>query len=209
MHISVVIARFWTSNYLGMLCRILGWVKRDKRGEDMPQVFRQSHWIVCVRMCCTKRKNFFNEIRECNRCFLRMSSKHMKKKKCYIFLVHIQDTIQFAQCNKYRFWTMIPLSLFILILYITFIHSITFIQYCTFILSISSLLGSSVGKTSLGCRSENRTRAWLTASRRTTNWAAPQPESHFSPLELRRTLWATPHPMSHASPSEQRRTLIQ
>ncbi len=54
-------------------------------------------------------------------------------------------------------------------------------------LSISSSLVSSVGKTSLGCRAENRSRARLTASQRTTIWAMPHPS------ELRRTLWATPH----------------
>ncbi len=40
---------------------------------------------------------------------------------------------------------------------------------------------SSVGKTSLWCRAENRTRASLTASRRATNWATPHHD------------WATPH----------------
>ncbi len=48
---------------------------------------------------------------------------------------------------------------------------------------------AQVGKTSLGSRAENRTRAWLTASRRTTNWTTPHPN------------WATAHPMSHAAPS--------
>jgi hypothetical protein len=48
--------------------------------------------------------------------------------------------------------------------YITFVrrHSLRF-------LSISSSLVSSVGKASLGSRAENRTRAFLTTSRRTTN----------------------------------------
>ncbi len=40
-------------------------------------------------------------------------------------------------------------------------------------LSISSLHLCSVGKTSLWCRAENRTRACLPASRRATNWATP------------------------------------
>jgi hypothetical protein len=67
-----------------------------------------------------------------------------------------------------------PLFMFILILYITYIYSVTFIQYI-FIrrhsprdLSISSSLVRSVGKTSLGCQAGNRTRACLAASRRTT-----------------------------------------
>ncbi len=81
MHISVFIARFWISNYLGMLCCILSWVKRDKRGEDMPQVFGQSHWIVCVRMCAAPwRKKNLNEIGESDRYFLRKNQD--------IFLVH-------------------------------------------------------------------------------------------------------------------------
>ncbi len=60
-------------------------------------------------------------------------------------------------------------------------HIHTFIQshsYNTFIhrhllgpLSISSLLESSVGRPSLWCRAEKRTRACLTARRRATNWA--------------------------------------
>ncbi len=40
-------------------------------------------------------------------------------------------------------------------------------------LSISSSLESSVGKASLWCRAENRTRACRTASRRANNWATP------------------------------------
>ncbi len=88
-----------------------------------------------------------------------------------------------------------PLFLFIFIFYN--IH--TFIQphsYNTFIhchslrpLSISSSLVCSVGKTSLWCRAENRTRTCLTASRRATNYATPH---HY---------YATPH---HTMP---RRTL--
>ncbi len=60
-----------------------------------------------------------------------------------------------------------------------------------------SSLVRSVGKTSLGCRAENRTRARLTASGRTTNWATP----HHT--ELRRTLtelYAAPS-LSYAAPS--------
>ncbi len=63
--------------------------------------------------------------------------------------------------------------------YRTFIrrHSLCF-------LSISSLLVSSVGKTSLGCWAEYRTRACLIASRRTTKFVTPQP------------FLVTPHPES-------------
>ncbi len=70
------------------------------------------------------------------------------------------------------------------------------------------------------CRAENRTRASLTSSRRTTNWATQHPtelrasywatphptELHRPcgatphPTELRCTLRATPHPLSYASP---------
>ncbi len=45
---------------------------------------------------------------------------------------------------------------------------------------------SSVEKTLLWCRAENRTRACLTASRRATNWATPHHMSHAAP-------WNTPH----------------
>ncbi len=84
--------------------------------------------------------------------------------------------------------------LFILIFYSTYIFSITFILYSTFthrhspkFLCISSSLVTSVGKTSLGCRAENQTRAFLTGSRRTTNWATQHPLSYAAPTELRRT----------------------
>ncbi len=61
--------------------------------------------------------------------------------------------------------------------FITYIHSFnhnTFIRRHS--LSLSPFLHrfvSSVGKTSLWCRAENRTRACLTASRRVANWATP------------------------------------
>jgi hypothetical protein len=76
----------------------------------------------------------------------------------------------------------------------------------------SSLLSSARG-TSMGCRAEIRTRACLTASRRTTNWATPYPsELHRTLTELRSTplsyaahaapYWVTPHP------TNLRRTLL-
>ncbi len=102
-----------------------------------------------------------------------------------------------------------PLFLFIFhILYIhTFIHSHS---YNTFIhrhslgpLPISSSLVSSVGKTTLWCRAENRTRACLSASRRATNWATAH---HIEPRRTRLShaalCWATPH---HSEP---RRTIL-
>ncbi len=89
-----------------------------------------------------------------------------------------------------RFGGRIAMPLFLFIFHIFYnIH--TFIQshsHNTFIrrhslgpLSISSSLESSVGRPSLWCRAENRTRACLTASRRATNWATPH------------HVWATPH----------------
>jgi hypothetical protein len=90
-------------------------------------------------------------------------------------------------------------------------------------LSILSSLASSVGKTSLGCRAENRTLACHTASRRTTIWASRTLLSYAAPFwttphpsELRRTLlsnaapfWAKPHPnWATPYPSELRRTLL-
>ncbi len=78
-------------------------------------------------------------------------------------------------------------------------------------LESSSRLCSARGA-SMGCRAEIRTRACLTASRRTTNWAAPHPPTELRrilPTELRRILtelrriltelrrilyWAAPHP---------------
>ncbi len=96
-----------------------------------------------------------------------------------------------------------PLFLFIFcILRYTYIHLITFIQYiypspfAEVYLHIF-IAGQLSGKTSLWCRAENRTRACLTARRRSTNWATP----HHA--EQRRTIWATPH---HA---EQRRTITE
>ncbi len=71
---------------------------------------------------------------------------------------------------------------------VTYIHS--FYQIHTIRLSIAICWGLSPfphrlsahwGNTSLWCRAVNRTRACVTASRRTTNWATP----HHN--------WATPH----------------
>ncbi len=113
--------------------------------------------------------------------------------------------------------------LFIFHIFITYIHSFNHIHYNTFIrrhspglLSISSSLVSSVGKTSMWSWAENRTRACLTASRRATNWAKPHHLSHAA------SYWATPHHteprctiLSHAAPflatphhPEPRRTIL-
>jgi hypothetical protein len=93
------------------------------------------------------------------------------------------------------------LFMFIFILHITSHSYSKFISHHLprFFFFISSSPVSSVGKTSLGCRAENRTRA---ATRRTSNWATPHRVSYAAPQkELRRTLlgyaascWATPHP---------------
>ncbi len=66
------------------------------------------------------------------------------------------------------------------------------------------LIASSLSKrrTSMGCRAVDLTRACLTASQRTNNWAVPHPcWATPHPTELRRTSlsyatprWATPHP---------------
>ncbi len=65
--------------------------------------------------------------------------------------------------------------LFFIFLYIhTFNHNSFIRLHSLKPLSISSSHVRSVGKTSLWCRAENRTRACLTASRRATNWATPQ-----------------------------------
>jgi hypothetical protein len=68
---------------------------------------------------------------------------------------------EILQCIQYR-------TFILLYSYSTFtrLHSLRYgtVRY----LSIFSSLVSSVGKTSLGCRAENRTRACHTASRRTT-----------------------------------------
>jgi hypothetical protein len=101
-----------------------------------------------------------------------------------------------------------PLFLSILISYI---YSITFIKYRWRFLSISSSLVSSVRKTSLGCRAENRTRACHTASRRNTNWTEQHPD-----WAAPHSVWASPHPTWAAShpnwatphPTELRRTLL-
>ncbi len=87
------------------------------------------------------------------------------------------------KCHSFFLWfggTM-PLFLFIFcILRYTYIHLITFIQYnypspfAEVSLHIF-IAGQLSGKTSLWCRAENRTRACLTASRRSINWATPHP----------------------------------
>ncbi len=56
-------------------------------------------------------------------------------------------------------------------------------------LSISSSLWSSVRKTSLWCRAENRTRACLTASRRSTNWATPHHTNQLKVTYTELTQW--------------------
>ncbi len=58
------------------------------------------------------------------------------------------------------------------------------------------LIASSLSKgASMGCRAEIRTRACLTASRRTTNWAAPHPNwAAPHPLSCAASYWAAPHP---------------
>jgi hypothetical protein len=92
----------------------------------------------------------------------------------------------------------------------TCIHSVTFMHYILQSLSIPSATVSipSVihpliawgpsGKTLLGCRGENRTRAYLTEGRRTTGtiWTTPHPltEPIRTLTDPRRTLWATPQP---------------
>jgi hypothetical protein len=79
--------------------------------------------------------------------------------------------------------------LFVYFIVHTFIPSHSYSSHSPKFLSIFSSLVSSVGKTSLGCRAENQTRACLTASRRTTNWANPHPFWATPNLtELRRTL---------------------
>ncbi len=136
-----------------------------------------------------------------------------------------------------------PLFWFIFcILRYSYIHLITFIRYiypspfAEVYLHIF-IAGQLSGKTSLWCRAENQTRACLTASRRSSNWATPHhnwatPHHNWATphhTEQRRTIlsnpapsltnaapyWATPHHaaqrrtiLSNAAPSEQRRTKI-
>jgi len=77
-----------------------------------------------------------------------------------------------------------PLFLFIFHIFIAYIHLFDHIH--TIHLSVAICRGlspsphrfiSSVGRPSLWCRAENRTRACLTASRRATNWATPHHKS--------------------------------
>jgi hypothetical protein len=78
-------------------------------------------------------------------------------------------------------------TLFEIYYFLTFIHTIQShsVHPSPFaearLLETSSRLRSATGA-SMGCRDEIRTRACLTASRRTTNWAAPHPN------------WSAPHP---------------
>ncbi len=70
-----------------------------------------------------------------------------------------------------------PLFLCIFIILLQYIHSYNhlLITFAEALLHIFIAAGS-VGGTSLGCRAEIRTRACLTASQRTTNWAALHPQ---------------------------------
>ncbi len=77
--------------------------------------------------------------------------------------------------------------------FITYKHSFnhnTFIRLHSLKpLSISSSLVCSVGKTSLWCRAENRTRACLRASQHAANWATPHHnEPRRTITEPRRTI---------------------
>ncbi len=86
---------------------------------------------------------------------------------------------------------MMPLFLYIFILYITYIHSIAFIQNIHHPSSFAEVpLHLLIAGQLSGCWAENRTRACRTASRRTTNWATSHLKlSHAAPkIELRRTL---------------------
>ncbi len=53
------------------------------------------------------------------------------------------------------------------------VHTLLFRIHSHFRYPVFSSLGGSHGKTSLGCRAEIRTLAYLTANRRTAKWAAP------------------------------------
>jgi hypothetical protein len=77
-------------------------------------------------------------------------------------------------------------TLFEIYYFLTFIHTVQY-NHTPFILhhSLRPVFLNphrSARGASMGCRAEIRTRACLTASRRTTNWAAPHPD------------WAAPHP---------------
>ncbi len=81
------------------------------------------------------------------------------------------------------------------LLFLTIIHTVQSYIHSSFTirrgLSSCILIASSLSKrrTSIGCRAENWTRACLTASRRTTNWATPNPQlNHAAPK------------LSHAAP---------
>ncbi len=188
MHISVFIARFWISNYPGMLCRILGWVKGDKkrRGHASSIQTISLNCLCAMCLCAAPRGKNPQWDRRMRLTFLRMSIEqaHVGKKHVY-FLVQMQDRIQNAQCNKYRFSGMIQLFLFILIFYITFIHPITFIQY----IHPSSFSGKNL--------------LWVLSRESNSGLAYSKPTNyqlrHAAPLEPRRTLWATPHPLSHTA----------
>jgi hypothetical protein len=92
---------------------------------------------------------------------------HKSSFKTPSFLFSLQV---WRRSTSIRFGCRMPLFLFIFHIFIhTYIHSITIHSSASIrwsLLSISSSLVCSVGKTSLWCRAENRTRACLTASRR-------------------------------------------
>ncbi len=100
--------------------------------------------------------------------------------------IQIRFRIPVLMTKNFKFYSWKKLQFFILfyffiifhILRYTYIHLMTFIQhicpspFAEVSLHLFIALKLS-GKTSLWCRVENRTRACLTASRRSTNWAPP------------------------------------
>jgi hypothetical protein len=83
-----------------------------------------------------------------------------------------QQNIQLMVLNLKVWWPYATLFVYFIFL-LQYIHSynhslITFVEALLHVF----IAAGSVGGTSLGCRAEIRTRACLTASQRTTNWAA-------------------------------------
>jgi len=105
----------------------------------------------------------------------------------YIYCITFRQTYIHSICHSFcYFWYFLVHTLIPSHSYCTFIrrHSLMFF-------SLSSLLVNSVGKTYLWRRAVNRTRALLTADRRTTTWATSHPN------DLRRM-----HPLSNVTPLE-------
>jgi hypothetical protein len=106
-------------------------------------------------------------------------------------------------------WTTLFLYIFIFLLQYIDSYNHSLITVAEALLHVFIAAGS-VGGTSLGCRAEIRTRACLTASQRTTNWAALHPEIKCwtNILNILLSLWSSNNPVEF-SPAHEKKNSIK